>query len=236
MAAPLSNRWFRLVMLGSLVVLVGGLLGLGLLMVTGGKSDTARSDVGVGLLTGAATSAAFFLVGWIVDRSAARRHDAARAVNAIAADLVQLRDAAELARFHIAVDHSARTYRDRVAPLIGGVGLVEQAIELLAHSAPLVDGAGEIKKGLSAVQSDLVAIRDECRCHYHLPEHAAPEKERGVSAGRADELPELEELNTALGISWLTAGKGDVTEPPPLIAKVNHTLGLLRRPTRRRRL
>jgi len=233
--APLSDRWFRVLTAIALVVLVPGLLVTGLVMVLVGPDGSATRDVGVGLLTGAATSAAFFIVGWLVDRGATRRQETDRAVSAVSDDLVKLRDAAELAAFYIPVDHSAPTYRDSVAPLIAGVGAIDQAIDLMQHAAPLIRDAAEITSGLQDVQAQLIKIRSECAEGYPDLRGIAQQEPSGTTTRQTATLRTFTDVNTALGLSW-GADHEATSGPPPLVAAINRTLALLRRPDQRRRL
>lgn len=215
----MSNREFTWLTAAAAALLVPGLLVLGLWLVSTTEAATAPNDVGRSLIGGAAISAAFFVVGGLIDRAAARRQYVGEIVTAISADLVELRNAAELARFYIRLNHSAPTYRDRIGLLIRLLGSMREDIELVNRASPHLDNQVEVCRALESVADDLESLRHECHDKYPQLSRVAAAHEKDTSKHQ-DELENFGALNRLLDIDW-RASEYSQWNPSPLVNSTN---------------
>lgn len=224
----MSNSTFRRAALAVGLTVVAVLVVTGAVLIRSDR-DTAPQDFGVEVLGGAVISAVFLALGWLLDTNARRREQTRLILDAVTGHVVELKNAAELARFFIPINHSVRTYRDRMAPLISGRGTVSEDVELIDGARPPIDGAADISTALNTLLGKLDRLTAEYQANYQSLADIArdapdePDKHRPA-------LEKLTVLEAELGIAW----KNPVPDPAvkaPLIAAIDPAIAQLRRRT-----
>jgi hypothetical protein len=225
-----SNRRFRRITIAAGVLLVAGLLIAGLLLAAHTISASAPNDIGKSFISGAVISAAFFTVGWLVDRSGTRRQYAGEIVAAVSADLREVRRVAETARFYIALNHSAPTYRDQVSQLNALLATVRDDDELVSNSDPKLDNYDAVCVDLREVASQLDEIRQECRRRYPKLSQIAADHPKDTSKHQ-EQLETFTSITKILKLEWHTTANEQWSESP-LTESVNRAIAALHgRPT-----
>jgi hypothetical protein len=214
------------------ILLVPGLLVAGLVLVLNSDAGDVVSDIGIGLISGAATSAAFFVVGWSAQRASDRRERTSQLTSSIVTQLVDLRGATQEASFFIQLNHSGPTYRDCMRPLIGGVSVLEANLDLVDHADPALNNKAQVTHELNEVSDSLRRLAAEFAARYRGLSRIAEIEPKNTDRHRK-QLATFDVLVRELAVDLSANGESRLATRSPLTDAINRAISALRasRPT-----